>query len=181
MKTQTRLLIPLVLLLVHLSAFPIPAQTKQRKTTKPPTVKSPEAAVLQGVDDQQATVAIERLLEQSGQRYTRAGMGVWLIRRTGSNLSFFQLVLSHRAGTLVTEVIVFKANSLKLDEAAPVLLRLADRIDYAKVGLDRDDDVFVRNEARVKNLDVDELINNMEKVAAAADQVFAQVNKFKIK
>jgi hypothetical protein len=181
MKAQKRLSLPLVLLLVTLNVAPISAQTK-RKTTKSTPSKLPIAAAPQSIDDQQAAAVVEKLLAQSGQKYTRADVGIWIIRRTGPNLPNFSITLAQRGGTVIAQVNVAKATSFRLRDAAPTLLSLANRLDYAKVCFDREGDVFVRNEARLKSLDADELTNNLDKVAAAADQVFAELNKnFRIK
>ena len=181
MKAQKRLLIPLVLVLVSLNIVPVSAQTK-KKTTKTNPSKLPIAATSQSVDDQQAAAAVEKLLAQSGQKYTRAGVGIWIIRRTGPNLPNFSITLVQRGGTVVAQVNVAKATSFRLKDAAPSLLSLANRLDYAKVCFDREGDVFVKNEARLKSLEADELTNNLDRVATAADQVFDELNKnFRIK
>jgi hypothetical protein len=38
--------------------------------------------------------------------------------------------------------------------------------------------VFVRNEARVKSLDLDQLVMNIDHVAAGADQISGEVKRF---
>jgi len=78
---------------------------------------------------------------------------------------------------LITEVFVAKGESLQLNEAAPVLLRLVSSLDSVKIGFDREDDVFVRNEARLKSLDADGLTANIESVAAAADRTFLELRR----
>jgi hypothetical protein len=182
MKAQKRLLISLVvLLLLTLNVTPISAQTKKKSTKSAPS-KLPIAAVPQSVDDKEATATVDRLLVQSGQKFTRGDFGIWILRRTGPSLPAFTITLSQRGGTLVAQVNVAKKTYFKLHDAAPTLLSLAYRLDYAKVSLDSEGDVWVRNEARIKSLDLDELTNNLDRVAAAADQVFAELNKnFKIR
>jgi len=167
-----------MMFLICLNVSSISGQSVSSKpASKPKTVKPgaklPVAA--QQIEDQQAAATVEQLLAKAGQKYQRLGVGVWAIRKNGTNFKFFQIVLSYRAGTLVTEVTVAKGNSVRVNDAAPALLRLANRLDYAKVGVDSAGDVFVRNEARLKSLDVDELTNNIDKIAAAADQVYAEI------
>ena len=181
MTAHKRLLIPLLLLLVLFNVTPISAQAK-KKSTKPPPSKMPVAAIPQSVDDKEATAIVERLLAQVEPKFTRSGGGIWIVRRGGPSLRYFSITLSQRGGTLVTQVNVAKATSFRLNDAAPTLLKLAFRLDYAKVGFDSEGDLWVRNEARIKSLEVDELSNNLDQVAMAADQVFAELNKnFKIK
>jgi hypothetical protein len=157
------------------------AQTSKKKSAKP-AAKPPIAATPQSVDDQQEVAFVEKLLAQIGQKYTRADVGIWIIRRTGPNLPNFTITLVQRGATVSAQVNVAKAASFRLNDAAPALLSLANRLDYAKVCFDREGDVFVRNETWLKSLDADELVNNLDKLATAADQVFAELNKnFRIK
>ena len=182
MKAQKRYLLALTILVICLNILSVSGQSVTGPTVPRPRKARPSTEIAaQQAEDQQATAAVEQLLSKAGQKYQRLGTGVWAIRKNGPNLRYFQIVLSHRAGTLVTEVTVAKGNSLRVNDAAPELLRLANRLEYAKVGLDRDGDVFVRNEARLQSLDVDELTNNLDKIAAAADQIFVEVQKFSVK
>lgn len=165
------------MLFISLNVWPISAQrVVTKKPTRPVTERLPVPPLVQ-TDDQEAAIRVEKLLNQSGQKYTRLGMGAWIIRRNGQNLRYFQIVLSHRSGTLITQVTVATAKSLQVNEAAPNLLRLANKLDYVKVGLDTGDDLFVRNEARLKSLDLEEFTNNLDRVAAAADLVYAGVRR----
>jgi hypothetical protein len=65
-----------------------------------------------------------------------------------------------------------------LHEIALNLLRLSNKLNYVKIGVDKDD-LFVRNEARLKTLTVDEFKSNLDKVAAAADRVYVAVKPFR--
>ena len=164
----------LLMLLIGLSVVPTPAQ-EQRKMKSEPNISYRQKSW----DDQQSVAIVEKLLTMSGYKYTSTGSGVWIIRRPGQNIKSFQLVLSTGSGTLFTEVIVARGKSLRVSEAAPNLLRLANKLDYVKVGLDKDDDLFVRSETRLKSLDVDEFKANVERVAVAADMVYAEVQQFR--
>jgi|SRR5689334_4387302 len=180
MTARKPLLITLVLLL-SLNLWPIAAQSSKKKSAKP-APQAPIAATPQSVDDEQAAAFVEKLLKQIGQKYTRADMGIWVIRRTGPNLPNFSITLVQRGGTVSAQVNVAKATSFRLNDAAPALLSLANKLDYAKVCFDREGDVFVRNETWLKSLDADEFVNSLDKIATAADQVYAELNKnFRIK
>ena len=169
MKTLRRLFILLMVLFMSLSVVAAPAQSK--KANIPYQERS--------FDDQQSVAIVEKLLTMSGYKYTSSGAGVWIIRRPGQNIKSFQLVLSTGGGTLFTEVIVARGKSFRVNDAAPNILRVANKLSYVKVGLDKDDDLFVRNEARLKSLDVDEFKTNIERVSAAADMVYAEVQQFR--
>ena len=181
---QKPLLLLLMMLFICFYVFSVSGQSISRKpvTTLKKARPSPKPpATVQDLDDQQATTTVEELLAKAGEKtYQRLGTGggVWAIRKNRPNLKYFQIILAYRAGTLITEVTVVKGNTFRINDAAPELLRLASRLDYAKVGLNRGGDLVVRNEARLKSLDVDELTNNLDKIADAADQVFVEVQKF---
>ena len=178
MKTHRRLLFTLLVIpLVCLNSGPISAQRTVKKADKKPIEAAPLTPI--SLDDNQTIVTVERLLSESGQKYVTAGAGIWVIRRNGPNLTSFQIVLSSIAGTLITEVIVAPAKSVRLEAASPYLLRLADKLDYVKIGLDTGDDLFVRHESRVKSLNVEELKNNIDRVAAAADKMFVEIKPFR--
>jgi hypothetical protein len=51
-------------------------------------------------------------------------------------------------------------------------------LNYVKIGVDKDD-LFVRNEARLKSLNVEEFKDNIEKVAMAADMVYQEMQQFR--
>jgi hypothetical protein len=182
MKAHQKRLLPLVMLLICLNVSSLSAQSVSVKPVPKPRPVKPGAKLpvaAQQIEDQQAAAMVEQLLAKAGQKYQRLGVGVWAIRKNGPNFKFFQVVLSYRAGTLVTEVTVAKGHSVHVNDAALALLHLANRLDYAKVGIDTAGDVFVRNEARLKSLDADELTNNIDKIAAAADQVYVEVSSGK--
>jgi hypothetical protein len=172
MKAQKmRLLIPLVMVFMSLCVLPISAQRAKKSPKEPDRI--PVANIQ--MDDPQAAATVEQLLQQTGQKYS-TGAGVWIITRNGTNLRYFQLRLSHRAGTLITQVIISKGRSSGLG-AAPNILRLANKLDYVKVGLDPDDDWFIRNESRLKSLDAEEFKTNLDRVAAAADRVYLELQQ----
>jgi len=177
--TQKRLVIPLVLLLVTLNVTPIAAQATKKSTKSAPS-KLPIAAAPQSAIDKEAVAAVDKLLAQAGQKYTKAPSGIWIIPRNGTKLRSFQLVLSYTAGTLTTEVLVARGKSVpRLSEAALNLLRLANRLPYVKICIDKDNDVFVRNEAGLKFLNQEEFTTHIESVATAADQVYGELQPFR--
>jgi len=178
MKTlRTRSFTLLILLVVTLSTVPVSAQLKPKRSSSPPKApsksaegKAPTKTAAEPVDDKASAVIVENLLTKSGQDYTSAGGGVWTINKKGKS-RYFQVLLYTAPGTLNTEIIVPRAHSVRsLNDMALDLLRLAPKLSYIKIGVDKDD-LFVRNEARLKSLNVEELNDNIEKVVAAADMV----------
>jgi hypothetical protein len=58
------------------------------------------------------------------------------------------------------------------------LLRLNAEIDYVKVGMDDDGDAFVRIDLNARGLDQQEMKDNIEQLAAAADVVYAAIKPY---
>jgi len=175
MKTLcTRFSVLLIVLLTSLSLVPTSAQRSRRikREPMPPYLEK-------SWEQQQAIDSVEKLLAASEYKYTSAGAGVWVIRRQGEHLKFFQLVLYTEGASLFTEVIVARGKSLRLDEAKPHILKLAKELEDVKIGFDKDDDLFVRNEALLKSLNVDGLKTNIERIAKVADEVYLQVQQFR--
>ncbi|HEU4834527.1 MAG TPA: YbjN domain-containing protein [Pyrinomonadaceae bacterium] len=178
MKTlRTRSFMLLILLIMTLSVVPASAQrtTSTRRVKREPL---PEY-VQKSWDQQQAIETVEKVLSASGLKYTTPGAGVWIIRQRGENLKFFQLVLYTEGGSLFTEVIVARGKSLRVDGAKAAIPRLAKELDPVKVGFDKDDDLFVRNEVPLKSLNIEELKINLDKVAKAADKAYLEVQQFR--
>lgn len=168
---QKLLSISLMMLLMSLIVLPTSAQRK-KSSKEADTKPVPDFQT----DDTEAAAAVENLLQQTGLKYS-SGKGVWIITRSGPNIGFFQLRLSHRSGTLVTQVIISKRRVSGGLGVAPNILRLTNKLDYVKVGLDSDDDWFIRNESRLKSLDVGEFKLNLDRVAEAADRIFLELQQ----
>lgn len=157
-----------MILLVSLIVLQASAQTKKGSKGSKEADKMPVPDLQ--ADDPEAAAAVENLLQQTGLKYF-PGKGVWILTRSGPNIGYFQLRLSHRSGTLVTQVIISRKMVSGLG-AATDILRLANKLEHVKVGLDADDDWFIRNESRLKSVDAEEFKLNIDRVAEAADRVY---------
>lgn len=171
---RTRSFMLSILLLMSVSVLTASAQRSRRikREPMPPSVEK-------SWEQQQAINTVEKVLAASELKYTSMGAGVWVIRRQGENLKYFQLILYTEGASLFTEVIVARGKSLNLDSAKPKVLRLAKELDDVKMGFDKDDDLFVRNEIPLKSLDVDQLKTSLDKVSKAADRVYVEVRQFR--
>jgi biopolymer transport protein ExbD len=55
------------------------------------------------------------------------------------------------------------------------VVRMNDQFDYVKVGIDKDGDLFVRTDLMLRNLDGQELKQQLQQVANAADEAYGQI------
>jgi len=124
---------------------------------------------------------IAGLLEQSGESYTKVKENTWRIKFNGKALTDFNVLMgSTPEGTLVVFVIVAEKKNLKGNppEMMYKLLKFDDDFDFVKIGLDDDDDLIVSANLTVRTLDLQEFKDVVNRVAAAADQVYATVRPF---
>ena len=124
---------------------------------------------------------IARLLEDSGYPYTKAANNVWSVPFLGKALPNFLLVASAQQDILVLFVVVAEKKDLKITpELMQKMLKLNGDLDRVKIGFDKDGDAFVRVDLSVRVLDSQELKENIEQVAAAADELFRAIKPFTI-
>jgi hypothetical protein len=127
---------------------------------------------------QQAFVTkVSQLLSADGYSYTQppSHPDVWRVDRTARTLKDVRVVLaaSSDGDLLVIFVIVAKKQDMQLTpEFMATLLRLNHTLDHVKVGIDGDGDLFVRTDVTNRMLDAQELKNQIEQVAASANEVY---------
>jgi hypothetical protein len=122
---------------------------------------------------------IAELLDQSGYAYTKHSDTTWSIKRQGINLSQFKVVVAAGPHIMVTFVtVVEKAQMNGSEDMLRMLLRQDHEYDYAKVGLDADDDLFVRIDSDPRLLDLRSFKGTIEQVANTADEVYKKVRPF---
>ena len=132
---------------------------------------------MQPVDE--VATKIADLLDQSGYTYTKHNETVWSIKRQGNNLSQFKVVVAAGPHIMVTFVtVVEKAQMNGSEDMLRMLLRQDHDYDYVKVGLDADDDLFVRIDSDPRLLDLRSFKDTIEQVANVADEIYKKVRPF---
>jgi hypothetical protein len=126
-----------------------------------------------------STAKVERLLKESGYTHKKVSEDIWLVNRQGKNFPEFQIIITAGQGFWLAGVVVAEKKRLRVTpELLSKLLRLNHSIDYVKVGIDGDEDLFVRREAGTRLLDLREFKDIVEQVASATDTVYAEVKPF---
>ncbi|HYL20740.1 MAG TPA: YbjN domain-containing protein [Gemmatimonadales bacterium] len=122
---------------------------------------------------------VARLLDGSGFPYVKRADSVWTIEFHRENLKTFQAIIAPGGDLLVTFVIMAKNAQLNVTpEFMNTLLHLNHELDYVKVGLDNDGDLFVRCDLALRILDEQEFKHAIGQLAASADQAYGRVNSF---
>ena len=76
-------------------------------------------------------------------------------------------------------VVVAEKKQLKVTpELMRSLLRMNDDFDRVKIGIDKNGDLFVRVDSSTRVMDVQELKDNIEQVAAATDEVTKAIKPY---
>ncbi len=122
---------------------------------------------------------IARLLESTGYTYSKGSNNAWSMTFKGEVLPEFDLIISSQQDILVLFVLVAEKKAFRVTpELMQKMLRLNEELDKVKVGIDKDGDAFVRVDLSLRVLDAQEFKENVDQMAAAADEVFKVVKPF---
>jgi len=134
--------------------------------------QAPPPAAPQAVAGDAARLA--GLLEASGFKYQKAGDGVWLLDFAASNGKAIRVLVATSGGLVVfgTTVKAATKDAVTRDDLRAIN-RLNAEVDRVKVGLDDDNDLFLRVDLTLRTLDADDLKVNASQVAATAEKAAA--------
>ena len=130
----------------------------------------------------QNSAKVEQLLKQAGLNYKTVSDSVWVVKAKGNVLPEFDMLVAENQGVLVVGVVMLNKKNLKLSpELLFKLLKFNHIKDYVKVGVDDDDDLFVRAELNLKRLELDEFKIVFNTVVVQADNVYTEIKPSIIK
>ncbi len=133
-------------------------------------------AQTQTINAQTSAERAASLLDKSGYTFRKASNNVWVVSFTGKQIADIQVVITTVPDLLLAGITVAKKRQMKpTAEFFYKLLKLAHTYDLVKVGLDTDDDLFVRIEAKMRTMDVDEFKAYVKQAAAAADEIYGEI------
>ena len=127
----------------------------------------------------QNAAKVEQMLKQAGFNYKHVSDSVWVVKTKGKVLPEFDMLIAENQGVLVVGVVMLNKKNLKLSpDLLFKLLKLNHQKDYVKVGVDDDDDLFVRTELNLKRLEFEEFIIVFNTVVTLADTVYTEMKPF---
>lgn len=127
------------------------------------------------------TAKVLQLLEDSKYNYRKAADEVWAIPYTGDNLKEFNVVVVLEQNLVVLVVIMAEKDEFKLsNEMMMKMLNMNDQFDRVKIGISDKGDAFLRIDLSLRILDTQELKENIEQIAAAADEAYVGIKPFLI-
>jgi hypothetical protein len=119
---------------------------------------------------------VARLLNESGVNLTKIDAEMWTIPFEGKRMKDITVMIGVAEGTLVSFALIPQSKNVKFP--TPILMKLLnlnDEYDTVKVGIDDKGIVFVRIDLTVRTLDKQQLIDSIDQIAAAVDQVFTEI------
>ena len=138
---------------------------------------SSSTAVAQTTEASSAKVA--QLLHGFGTPFTQKTPAVWYMDYNGKHLKDFRVILAVEGDLLVSFVTVApKARIQTTPDFMHKVMRLNSRLDRVKIGLDSDEDLFVRIDSSVRIMDADEFKQVIDQLAAATDDVYDDLSAF---
>jgi hypothetical protein len=127
----------------------------------------------------EAISTVDKLLAQSGYSFAKKTSNVWTIDYTGKSLAKFKVIISTGPDLVVMFVTIAKKAEFPVNtELLYKLARINHSLDRIKAGLDDDGDIFVRIDLSDRILDIKEFKVNVDQLAAAADQAYADIKPF---
>jgi hypothetical protein len=120
---------------------------------------------------------LAQLLKQSGYTYKTHPSNTWSIELQRKSIGKVRVITSVGSDVVVTfAMLAQKANIQKTLPFLDTLATANHEYDYAKIGLDKDGDLFVRIDTPSRLIDVKEFKSVVEQVANTSDEVFAKVS-----
>ncbi|MBI3651375.1 MAG: YbjN domain-containing protein [Acidobacteria bacterium] len=130
----------------------------------------------------QASAKVAQFLKQSGYEYRQAGENVWVLKLSSNALKNYEALVATNEGIVVIAVVMANRKDMKSSEALLFkLLKINHEKDFMKIGFDNDDDLFVRTEQKIRNLDLEEFKALVEQVMVTTDLVFTEIKPVLIK
>lgn len=116
------------------------------------------------------------LLDKSGYPFRKASENLWVVSFNGKQIADIQVIIRTAPDFLFADVTIAKKREMRpTAELFYKALKLAHSYDIVKIGLDNDDDLFVRVELKMRTMDVDEFKSYIKQTAAAADEIYGQI------
>ena len=129
--------------------------------------------------------AIEKLLSQTGYTYvdrSDATDAIWTIDFIGKSLPKYMVIITKADDLVIAFVTVAEKNNVKLTpDAMQKLLQANFSYDKVKIGLGRNGDLSIRIDQSIRITDLQEMKDNINQVAVAADELYAILTPYLIK
>jgi hypothetical protein len=122
---------------------------------------------------------VEQMLKATGFSYKTHNAVTWSMEFDRKTIGKFRVIISNNEDIIVTfATITEKAKIRKTPQLMEALLSANHEYDYAKIGLDKDGDLFVRIDSPLRVTDSALLKSIIEQVANASGEIFTKNASF---
>ena len=129
--------------------------------------------------DPQVIAKMAQILERSGYAYKKAKDNIWVVTFKGKSLAEINVLVTTVENLIVMGVVIAEKDAMKgSPEMMFKLLHLAHDIDRVKIGLDDDNDLFLRAEVSSKCFELADFKAFMEQISLGADRVHAAIKPY---
>jgi hypothetical protein len=112
-------------------------------------------------------------------KHSNPKTAAWTIDRRSAERGEFQVVVTVKSDLLIVFVTVEqKARLQRTPELDEKLLKMSHKFDFVKIGIDDDDDVFVRIDTHLRLLDSAALVEMVEQVSRITDSVYLALKPY---
>jgi hypothetical protein len=123
------------------------------------------------------SMGMDAMLKQTGYAYTTHNATTWSVDLNRKNIGKIRVILSTGSDIVVTFVIVAKQAAIqKTPQMMDALLTANNDYDYAKIGLDKDGDLFVRIDTLLRTIDAPALKGVIDQVANSSDELYPKIS-----
>jgi len=139
----------------------------------------PVGKITNQADKAETVAKIAGFLKDAGYEYKKADDNVWVIIHKGKSVPNQQTLVVALSDMLLVGVVVAEKKDIQVTaDSMFKLLHLAHDVDYMKVGIDDDGDLFVRSEVRTRALNLSEFKDTVERVFTSADRAYLEIKPY---
>jgi len=141
------------------------------------TILFSATAFAQTVKQEKIENSINSILKSSKYEYKKLTESAWLVMFDDENI----LVGADGDFFIAGVVVARKAEFRVTAESMSAMLKLAHSIDFVKIGIDSEEDLFVRRERQGKTMEKQEFNDYISIVSAAAKEVRTGIQPYLVK
>jgi hypothetical protein len=128
-----------------------------------------------------ATAQLGALVDQSGFRFRKFGDAVWVVYLNGTEDREWRVICAANPDFIVISIVVAEKRTMRLTEdALRQLLRLEHGNDFVKIGLDAQDDLFVRSEVKIQDFNLADFKAIVRQNIKTAEAVQAAIKPYRL-
>ena len=122
---------------------------------------------------------VESWLRQTGYDYKRVKANSWYITLTGKQLRQIRVLVGAGPTSIAVGAVVVPKQRLRVTmDSMYKMMKLSYDLNYVRVCIDPDDDLLVMAQVEERSLDAQEFKKTIDRIAAAADRTYGEVQAF---